>query len=335
MLAKLAVGLAVSVLVYLGIALGLVVSEAPTAPSPRPGGEGFSFDEAIKAGSTGLPATRTYVARDGARLPYRLYEPGSPSRRLLVLVHGSGWHGMQFHRMANAIAARGVATVVVPDLRGHGVAPERRGDIDHVGQFEEDLSDLIAATRGSSTQVVLGGHSSGGGLVIRFAGGTHGSSADAFILLAPFLRHDAPTTKPSSGGWAHAAVRRIVGLTMLDMVGLSFLDHLPVVAFAMPRAVLDGPLGATATTQYSHRLLTSFSPRPDFGADLASMDRPFLLVAGAADEAFDANLYEPTISAHAPNGDYCILPGVTHMGVVFGQAGIEAVADWLEALPGG
>jgi pimeloyl-ACP methyl ester carboxylesterase len=332
MLTKLLWTLPISAAIYLMIALGLVVSQRPSAPEPGEG-TGIAFDEAVSAGLEGLPDLLPYTARDGETLFFRRYASARPSDRLVVLVHGSGWHGMQFHRMAGEIAAQGLADVVVPDLRGHGPAPQRRGDIDHVGQFEEDLADLIDRTRGDAKQVVLGGHSSGGGLVVRFAGGAYGQKADAFILLAPFLKHDAPTTRANSGGWAHPAVRRIVGLTMLNMVGIRLLDHLPVIAFAMPRAVLDGPYGATATTRYSHRLLIGFSPRPDCGADLAAIDRPLLVVAGTADESFRAELYEPTIVPHTGTGTYAALDGVTHMGVVFGNRGIAAVTGWLSGLP--
>jgi pimeloyl-ACP methyl ester carboxylesterase len=121
---------------------------------------------------------------------------------------------------------------------------------------------------------------------------------------------------------------------MLNAVGITALNHLPVIAFAMPRAVLDGPLGHTATTRYSFALNTSFAPRPDYGADLKRLaGRPFLLVAGAHDEAFFADRYEATIAPHAPGGTYVVLPGVGHLGVVSDEAAIAAVAAFLAGLP--
>jgi alpha-beta hydrolase superfamily lysophospholipase len=112
--------------------------------------------------------------------------------------HGSGWHGMKFHGLAKELATR--ADVVVPDLRGHGVTPHRRGDIDYINQLEDDLADLIKATAQPSQKVVVLGHSSAGGLVVRFAGGEHCEIIDHAVLLAPFLKHNAPTTRENSGG---------------------------------------------------------------------------------------------------------------------------------------
>ena len=82
--------------------------------------------------------------RDGNTIAVRRYGAGGIDKPLLIMVHGSGWHGMQFHWLAKGLAAQ--ADVVVPDLRGHGVTPQRRGDIDYINQFEDDLVNLIKAT---------------------------------------------------------------------------------------------------------------------------------------------------------------------------------------------
>ena len=317
--------------VGVAVLAGLVGLSKP-APQATDSGP-IDFSTAISAVYDDLPASETAAMRDGVSLVFRRYVPQGPdaARRLIVLVHGSAWHGMQFHAMASALADLGVGTVVVPDLRGHGEAPQRRGDVDYIGQMEDDLADLIRQVRmeGGHDEVVLGGHSSGGGLVVRFAGGAHGAMADRFVVMAPFLKYNAPTTRPNSGGWASVATPRIVGLTILNEFGVTAFNHLPVISFAMPKVVLDGPYGATATTAYSFRLNTSFAPRSDYGSDLAKMTQPFLLIAGGQDEAFDAMLYEKTISEHTRSGTYVVLPDVNHIGVTTEPEAIAAVARWI------
>lgn len=337
MIAKLLAIAFTTAAVYFVVALALVASSAPpSVQGPDTAeGSGLDFTTSMAEDLSDLPSTTTFQARDGTALPYRRYS--GASNRFIILVHGSGWHGMQFHAMAKRLAESDVGTVIVPDMRGHGEMPARRGDVDHIGQFEEDIADLIAALRAeadATPQIVLGGHSSGGGFVVRFAGGAYGGMADAFVLIAPFLKYDAPTTRPNSGGWARPATRRIIGLTMLNTVGVTALNHLPVISFAMPRAVLEGPLGHTATISYSYALNTSFAPRPDYTADLKAMTRPFLLVTGMDDEAFFADRYQETIAPHAPGGTYVILPGVGHLGVVSDKAAITAVETFLEGLLG-
>ena len=51
---------------------------------------------------------------------------------------------MQFLPIVSYLSEEGIAHIITPDLRGHGFSPERRGDIDYIGQLEDDLADLIS-----------------------------------------------------------------------------------------------------------------------------------------------------------------------------------------------
>lgn len=304
---------AISGAIYLAIALGLILSQRP---GPVPGGKGLDFAGLIANPFTPPddPAFRreTFTTPDGQAHPVTVVKAdGAEALPLVIMVHGSGWHGQQFDRLAWRL--RDVAELRAITLRGHGANPQRRGDVDYLGQFEQDLAALIGDTGGR--KVMMLGHSSGGGLVVRFAGGAQGGLIDGAILLAPFLQYDAPVTRANSGGWAYPLTRRIIGLSMINMVGLRALDHLTAIQFAMPQAVLDGPLGHTATTAYSWRLNQSYGPRRDYKADLAALPR-FLLIAGAADESFDAAGYAPLISTVTDKGQYHVLPGIGHLDVV-------------------
>lgn len=316
--------------IYLTLALALVATNLPTAAA-QPADLDLSALEGT--GTTAVPVLQFYTTRDGTQLAFRLYESNAEADTVLLLIHGSAWHSLQFAALAGAISEQGLAHVVTPDLRGHGVTPTRRGDVDYIGQFEDDLADLIelAQTRFPGARVVVGGHSLGGGLAVRFAGGPHGTLADGYVLLAPFLKHDAPTTRPNAGGWARPLVRRIVGLSMLNAFGLTQLNHLTVIQFAMPETVLAGPLGASVTTAYSYRLNTAYAPRPNYGADLAAIRQPLLVIAGDADETFIAAQYEPTITAYTGTGSYIVLPGVTHIGLLTDEGAKAALRNWLEA----
>lgn len=313
--------LAIGGAITLSVALGLVASQRPDL-SPAAEGAGLDFSD-ILGRATNAPAPQGVTMRDGYALQVRDYGGQGP---LVVMVHGSGWNGLQFDGLAHALA--GQARVLVPDLRGHGAAPGRRGDVDHIGQLEDDLADLIAAEVRDGQKVVLLGHSSGGGLVVRMAGGQYRNRMDAAVLLAPFLGHNAPVTRKNSGGWARPMVRRIIGLTMLNAVGVRLLNHLPVISFAVPAQVLDGPLGGLATQSYSYRLNTSYAPRSDFKSDLSALP-PFLLVAGEADEAFDAAGYAPLLAPMSDRGEVVILPDTGHLAVVDAPATLAAITEFL------
>ncbi|MYM54132.1 alpha/beta hydrolase [Thalassovita mangrovi] len=312
------------VAVPLAIALGLIASQRPIEMA---GAGGLDFSRQVVRKGDPLPVEKVAM-RDGFGLSVRHVGQGG-DKPLLVLVHGSGWHGAQFDALAPQLAD--VAEVLAPDLRGHGAEPERRGDVDYIGQFEDDLADLIRATAQPGQKVVLAGHSSGGGLVVRFAGGEHRDLIDGAVLMAPFLKYNAPTTRPNSGGWAHILLRRIIGLTMLNAAGIKALNHLTVIQFDMPKTVLDGPLGHTATTAYSHRLNTSFAPRSAYEKDIAALPR-FLLIAGAEDEAFFADRFEPLMAPLNGNGQYRLVEGVSHLDIVDAPETKTAIRDFLNEL---
>lgn len=274
-----------------------------------------------------------WQAPDGEHLGLRRYVSNNPDAPLVVAIHGSGWHGLQFDALGKRLAADGLADVLAPDLRGHGPNPARRGDVDYIGQLEDDLANLIERNARDGQRVILLGHSSGGGLVVRFAGGPHAELLDGAVLLAPYLGDDPATTRPSSGGWAKTLNRRFIGLGILNAVGISRFNGVTAVQFRFPAAVLDGSLGHTATRSYTFRMTVSYAPRLDLAQDVKGLP-PFLLVAGRQDEAFKAKGYEPTLSASNPNGRYHLLDGVGHLDVVDAEETYEVLANWLAATPG-
>ncbi len=325
---KIALGVLGGAAVTLLVALGLVASQSPIADLRAEAGAGLDFT--VLSAATPVPL-HSYRARDGAALGYRRWDSAAAGAPLVVAVHGSGWHGAQWQGLGEALAGAGLADVVAPDLRGHGPNPQRRGDIDHIGQFEEDLADLISAQARPGQRVVLLGHSSGGGLVVRMAGGAHGGLLNGAVLLAPFLQYDAPTARPDSGGWARVLTRRIIGLTMLNAAGIHLLDHLAVIQFRFPERVLAGPQGATATRAYSWRLNQSFAPRRNWQADVAALP-DFLLIAGRQDEAFRAEAYAPVLAALTPRGEYALIEA-GHLDVVDHPATLARLGQWLAARP--
>ncbi|MCX7559525.1 alpha/beta fold hydrolase [Sulfitobacter sp. F26204] len=323
MIGKVVTFIVSSVVITFGIAGVLILSQRPKEIPP---GDGLDFSQTLE-NERQVPKPLTQVAmRDGFPLQVRRYDSIAPDAPLLVLVHGSGWHGLHFDGLARSLTA--VADVIAPDLRGHGPKPGQRGDIEYINQLEDDLADLIKATAKPGQKVVLGGHSSGGGLVLRFAGGAHGGMLDGALLLAPFLKYNAPTTRQNSGGWTNVLTRRIIGLSMLNSFGITALNHLTVIQLRMPQAVLDGPLGDTATTTYSYRLNTGFAPHGDYLRDVAALPR-FTLIVGAQDEAFDAALYEPTMGAVTDKGTYVIVDGVKHLDIVDAVQTRETIESYL------
>ncbi len=320
---RIVISVLISAMIYFTIAAVLIISGKPKEPIPEQGG--LVFKE-LFIDYKSIPQLKTFVARDEAHLPYRHYP--AQSNNVVILLHGSGSHGRYFFPLAKFISSEGLAQVFTPDLRGHGLNPERRGDVDYIGQLEDDLADFISIIRRDNpkSMIIVGGHSSGGGLAIRFAGSKYGHQADAYMLLSPYLQYDAPTVRPDSGGWARAYTRRIIGLILLNNVGIRWLNGLTVIDFNMPKEARDG----TETLSYTYRLNTSYAPR-DYKKDLSSITQPFLVVVGSADEAFYPCVFEPVISQYT-KVKVELLPDVTHIGAVVSPKVRPVVKEWLQSL---
>lgn len=306
-----------------GLACG---DAAPPDPEEQEEPTGLRFERLAPLAEGEAAARGHYRARDGARLPVRHYPADSDTA--LLLVHGSGSHGRYLAPLARRIAEAGAARVYTPDLRGHGLEPARRGDCDYVDQLQDDLADLLEHARAerAGTRVVVGGHSSGGGLAVRFAGSAYREQASGYLLLAPFLGHDAPTTRVDAGGWARPRVPVIVGLSVLNALGITALNGVTAITFQMPDAVRDG----TETLAYSYRLNTGYAPR-DFRRDLAGLERPVLALIGADDEAFLPEQLAPALRPLVP-ATVEVLDGVGHLDLPAAAATAERVIRWLEAL---
>jgi len=312
--------LLISVVIYFGIAAVLIL--IGKRKKPTLGGDSLAFDELL-LDYTAVPQLKTFTARDGKSLHYP-----AQSDKVVILLHGTGWHSRYFMPLAESISSENLAQVYTPDLRGHGATPERRGDVDYIDQLEDDLADLIALIRKDNpdAMLIVGGHSSGSGLAIRFGGSRYGKHADAYMLLTPFLKYNAPTMRPNSGGWAHAHSLRIIGLSMLNNVRIHWFDYLDAIEFNMPEEVRDG----TETLSYSHRLNTAFAPR-NYKKDLKAITQPALVVAGSDDEAFIAQQFEPVISQYTA-AEVKLLPNLSHMGVVVNHEVLPVVREWLKGL---
>jgi pimeloyl-ACP methyl ester carboxylesterase len=309
------------------VALGLIISDSTKELSDADTKGGLDFATTIALGYSEVPDQVGVQMGDGWNMPVRRYGDKDANKPLLILVHGSGWAGLQFDHLAKNLSND--AYIVVPDLRGHGANPERRGDVDYIDQMQDDIAALIGAERLPDQTVILAGHSSGGGLVTRFAGSAHSTKIDQAILLAPFLKHNAPTTRRNAGGWARVMTRRIIGLSMLNMFKITALNHLTIIQFTMPKAAREGKYGHLATLAYSYRLNTGYAPRADYLKDVAALPK-FTLIAGEDDEAFFADRYEEVMSAVTDKGSYHVVAGETHLSIINATATQALIKETFE-----
>lgn len=271
----------------------------------------------------GIPGTQRYSARDGTSLAWYSYPAtttatkGEPVRRV-VLVHGSSSRAHSIHVLARALAAQGYAVAAL-DMRGHGESGER-GQLAYIGQLEDDVEDFLNAVPHPGPQTLMG-FSSGGGFALRFAGSARQGLFDHYVLLAPFLHQDAPTSRPDTGGWASVGLPRLVALTLLNRAGVTRWNGLPVLRFA-----LDDASRAGLTPSYSYHLATNFRPHDDYESDIRNARGSLCIVAGQDDELFHADRYAAVFESAGKRVPVTLVPGANHIGLTLNPQAAASVA---------
>lgn len=310
----------IAIVACLLLAFGGVLSAAivfGTAAPPRP-------VQPRQIDLTGLPTLSRYTARDGTPLAYRSYPGGG--EQVAVLIHGSGTESSVMNALARTLNVAG-ATVYTPDLRGHG-SSGRRGDIDYIGQLDDDLADLIAAIRPGhpNAAITLIGFSGGGAFTIRIAGGPYGSLFNRYIVIDPAIVYPSPLARPNAGGWAIPYVPRIVALMALNKIGIHRFDGLDVIVFAIP------PGNPNLTGSYSFRLAMNLGSSDYFGA-LERTRKPMALIAGSDDDQFYADRYAPLLQLPKPDLTVELVPGLDHVDMLMKPTALAALRRTFDAMP--
>ncbi|SOE99347.1 Serine aminopeptidase, S33 [Burkholderia sp. OK233] len=291
-----------------------LVKGGPKQPPPL-----ASINEPFKSVDTSdLPPVERYTARDNAALAYRHY--ASQITRVhgsAVLIHGSSASGVSLHTLAKALAAAGY-DVYVPDMRGHGESG-KKGRIAYIGQLEDDLSDFLDAVQPAGPRMLVG-FSAGGGFALRFAGDARQLAFDRYVLLAPFIHQNAPTTQPSAGGWVNVGLPRVIVLMILNKLHITLFNHLPTVAYA-----LSPEAAAKLTPQYSYNLMQNFRPHEDYRADIRATRQPIEVLVGADDEAFHAGKFAGVFEEAGRAVPVTIVPGVAHIALTLDAVAVAAI----------
>ena len=319
---------AITILLWMLVVAGLIVFGTASPPPALPSVTGpFSSMEL-----GGQPPLRSFRARNGAQLHFREY--AADGSRAAVLIHGSAGSSGDMHMLALALQRAGI-TSYVPDLRGHG-ADTPHGDIQYVHQLDDDLSDFmdeLKAARHNATWTLIG-FSSGGGFALRIAAeGQLGQLFDRYILLSPYLRYDSPSVRQSdsdkkpdgvalpvtSQSWAAPSIGRIIGLNILNSLGIRAWDGLSVLAFPVPADV------ESVTQHYSWRLLRNFGADDDYAADIRAVTRPMQVYVGELDEILIPSSLQTEFQSQRRDIPVAILQGIGHSGMITRQEAISAV----------
>ncbi len=310
------------IVAVLAAAFGLAIAfGGPGEPSPM----SSISDPFKKVDFSDLPELSHFAARDGANLAFRAYPAASDAiKGSVVLVHGSSATSSSMHVMAKGFAAASY-TAYALDIRGHG-GSGAKGHISYIGQLEDDLEDFGRATKLAQPSTLIR-FSSGGGFVLRFAGSPRQKLFADYLLLSPYISHDAATSRPSSGGWVSVGVPRIIAISILDGFGVRAFGDLPVIRFAVTEENKN-----LLTPQYSFALAQNFQPERDYQASIRAMTRPVRIVVGQDDQLFYADKFATVFKAAGKDVPVTILPGIDHISLTLDPVAIRAAIATVETM---
>lgn len=275
----------------------------------------------------------TIAARDGKKLfSYRYASEGS--KTAIILLHGVLSSAFMMNRTAGLLREATGAEVFAADIRGHGRSEGKPGDVSYIGQYVDDIADLIAAIHNErpGVSIILAGHSMGGGICLQYALQKNVPDVDGYLLLAPHLGHNSPaipvtagTSDTSSASGTNAAeaflkihITRIIGLKLLNDAGDHRYDSLPVLFFNVPKEM--------PVRNYSWRANESMAPA-DYKTALGAVNKPLLVLVGSKDEAFVAAAFEPAVRNYS-KGRIFVIEGATHNGIRHNTEALQQIRQW-------
>lgn len=266
---------------------------------------------------------REFKMRDGVKLAAQDFPAESDTT--IVFVHGVLASSFPHNRSSGLLREATSAEVIAVDLRGHGASGGAPGDVSYIGQYEDDVADVIREVRSRKPmgRVILAGHSMGGGIALRYAMKLGAPPVDGYLLFAPHLGPKSPTTPmeatPEGASFVRIHLPRILGLALFNSLGIKSFNGLHTLFFNLPEEL---PLRS-----YSYRAMVGMHPA-DHAPALAAIDKPLLVVVGSKDEAFRADQYETTVRRHS-QGEVAVVEGASHDGVLEDSRALAAVQRWV------
>ncbi len=246
--------------------------------------QSFSLKEIKGNGSQIEVNPSNYISYDNTKINYYRFTPKKPALAKLIFIHGGGAHSkLGYFKFAKELRDSFAIETILVDLRGHGMSEGKRGDSPDVSSIYKDINVLLYKEKSKNNlPVYLGGHSSGGGLIVNYNSWKKKEKVDGYIFVSPELGYKSDTEKGNRVPFAKVKVWKFVvnGITQ----GL-MMQHSDVVFFNYPEKTLQqNPLILTEITVNMSKALTPDKPKKQF----EQITEPIAMFVGDQDEMLDA-----------------------------------------------
>ena len=269
----------------------------------------------------------SYLMRDGKKLFANKFSYASNTT--ILLLHGVLSSSYTMNRMAGLLREATKSEVIALDFRGHGQSEGIAGDVDYIGQYTNDLIDVISTIKKNKPngKIIIAAHSMGGGIALLYAMKKNAPLVDGYLLFSPLLGQTAPTipkaaaiTDTITEPFLKIHIERIIGLSMYNSIGVHKYDSLPVLFFNLPKEM--------TLNKYTYRSNKSMAPK-DYVKGLNAVKVPLLVIVGSNDEAFVAAEFKPAVEKNS-KGKVIVIEGATHNGIRQNKKAMQEVKSWFQ-----
>lgn len=301
--------------------LVLIVCGYLIIPSIMAQEDSFSFEEIKGNGENITVMPQEKLSYDATKINYYRFTPEKAAIAKLIFIHGGGAHSkLGYFQLAQTLKDSFSVEAILIDLRGHGLSEGERGDAPSPKSLYKDISLFVQMARQENKQpVYLGGHSSGGGLLLNYVSWKKKEKVDGLFFISPEFGYKSNTEREDRVPFAEVKVSKFVinGMTQ----GL-LMQHSDAVFFNYPEKVLiENPLILTAITVNMSKALTPKNPQKQF----QKITDPIALFIGEDDELFESEkvidyINYPTLKNNKTVSK--LIPSETHLSIL-NNIGIE------------
>ena len=281
----------------------------------------FSYEELEAAEKVPIPSLKYIEASDKTRLAYREYTPKQITA-ILIFYHGGGTYsagGYQY--IGNGLSNRFNILVITPDIRGHGDSGGEEGDAPSPEQVFDDIGAFIRHMKAKypNKPVFLGGHSSGGGMILNYSSFKNREKVRGYIFISPHLGFRSKTEiENPANPFATAKIDLFVQNAMFRTHGNS-----KAVFFNYSKEILENTKNIAAITVNMSNAQTPTSPKEQ----LQELSLPAAVWIGKEDEVLDTTKVISFFSENNPKSFTKIVEGEKHLSILLTVS--NPIGSWI------
>lgn len=302
---------------------------------------------------------RNFIARDGVSLAYDDFVANEvaskevAAKACLIFLHGSTYNSRRYANIGKAMANKGYQVCLL-NWRGHGESGGKPGDVDYVGQLEDDLADMIAhiKSKDAASNIMIGGHSAGAVVCLRYIDSYGCDDISAVSIVSPAINGPLETVRypQASSAWQYK-LTYFRKAKAIEAAPESALQHAPIlnmgafwmaklVPFLRHRTILNFPASERMAKLegrvlgYSYNLMLSCDIN-GYPRAFNKINVPVFLLVGEEDEVIHSHLLETIYHWHLmPNISKSLIkvPKANHIRIL--PATCNLLPTWLEEVFG-